>query len=356
MLARFAPALTLALAVVGLAACPKPPTPTEPARSAPVATLEIGTPEIVAVSPAPETPVAPTLFEEVALPRAEGDSTDYKGEARRYLGEGRGMEAVGALRIALSTENTPELWQLLGEAYLAAGDDAKGLSCLEESVDGDPTSLAARRTLARRYLATNDPVRAREHIDEMLRQDPQDAAARQMLGRSFMQQKMWKESIAAFSLVVQGQPDNIHAHNNLGYSALQIGELELARQHLEHTLSLEPQEGYMLNNLGVTYERLDRHAEAHAAFARAAELSPRYAQAKLNRDRLQAGLSQDERIVSAETLLQLRDARSDEVGAITDPAGDADPVGSAVNAAVDAATGGGIRLAPSDRQTDDLTP
>ena len=34
----------------------------------------------------------------------------------------------------------------------------------------------------------------------MLRQDPQDAAARQMVGRSFMQQKMWKEAIAAFTL------------------------------------------------------------------------------------------------------------------------------------------------------------
>lgn len=111
----------------------------------------------------------------------------------------------------------------------------------------------------------------------------------------------------------------------------------------------------MLNNLGVTYERLGRHAEAHAAFSRAAELSPRYAQAKLNRDRLQAGLSQDERIVSAETLLQLRDAHAEADDTVGGDTG-ADPAGAAVNAAVDAATGGGIRLAPSDRQTDDLTP
>ena len=63
----------------------------------------------------------------------------------------------------------------------------------------------------------------------------------------------------------------------------------------------------MLNNLGVAYERSGRHAEAHAAFARAAELSPRYAQAALNRDRLQRGLDQAQRIVSSETLLKFRD-------------------------------------------------
>lgn len=350
MLARFAPALMLALVVVGLVACPRTPAPVEPVSTPPIATLEIGTPEIVAVAPEPADP--PSLFDEIALVRAEGDTTDYKAEGKRYLGEKRGMEAVGALRVALSTENTPELWQLLGEAYLAAGDDDKGLACLEESVDADPTSLAARRVLAKRYLAANDALHAREHIDEMLRQDPQDTAARQMLGRTFMQDKMWKEAISAFSLVVQTQPDNIHAHNNIGYSALQIGELELARAHLERTLSLEPQEGYMLNNLGVTYERLGRSAEAHAAFARAAELSPRYAQAKLNRDRLQAGLTQDQRIVSAETLLQLRTpaAGPEAVEGIDVPTPDA------VGAAIDAATGGGIRLAPSDRQADDPTP
>ena len=95
--------------------------------------------------------------------------------------------------------------------------------------------------------------------------------------------------------------------------------------------------------------RLIRYALAlgeHGNFARAAELSPRYAQAKLNRDRLQAGLTQDERIVSAETLLQLRSTPSIDDGLAADPVG----------AAVDAVTGGGIRLAPSDRQADAPMP
>lgn len=349
MLARVVPALCLALVVVGIGACPNPPAPIEQARPAPVVKLDIGEPTVVAlVSAAPAAP--PTLFDTVALAPAEGDVIDYQKEGHRYLAEGRAMEAVGALRLALSTSNTPAVWQLLGEAYLDVGDDAKGLSCLEESINVDPAQVAARRTLAKRYLAKNDGARAKQHVDELLRQDAQDASARQLLGRSLMQQKMWQEAIDAFALVVQAEPDNIYAHNNLGYSALQIGELELARAHLERTLSLEPQQGYMLNNLGVTYERLGRQAEGHAAFSRAAELSPRYAQAKLNRDRLQAALSQDERIVSAETLLQLRAAPSDAVDGGEAPG--ADPVG----AAVDAATGGGIRLAPSDRQVDGPMP
>lgn len=344
MLARVTPALCLALVVIGIGACPRTPAPVEPTRPTPVVKLDIGEPEIVAVAPAP--PAVPTLLDAIAVAPAEGDTTDYREQGMRYLADGRAMEAVGALRFALSKSATPQVWQSLGDAYLAVGDDEKGIACLEEAINQEPTLAAARRSLAKRYLALNDGVRAKLHIDELVRLDPQDAGARQQLGRAQMQQRMWKEAIETFALVVQQEPDNIYAHNNLGYSAIQIGELDLAREHLERTLSLEPQQGYMLNNLGVTYERLGRQAEAHAAFARAAELSPRYAQAKLNRDRLQAGLTQDERIVSAETLLQLRSTPSGDAAASSDPVG----------AAVDAVTGGGIRLAPSDRQADAPMP
>jgi len=51
---------------------------------------------------------------------------------------------------------------------------------------------------------------------------------------------------------------------------------------------------------------------ASAAFARAAELSPKYAQASLNRDRVQRGLDQGQRIVSNDTLLKLREGLFDE--------------------------------------------
>lgn len=77
----------------------------------------------------------------------------------------------------------------------------------------------------------------------------------------------------------------------------------------------------MLNNLGVAYERAARHAFAHAAFARAAELSPRYAQAVLNRDRLQRGLAPEERLVSAETLAKLRAVDAEDLGT-SEPAAD----------------------------------
>lgn len=356
MFAKLSPVVMLVLAIT---ACSKSPAP-DAAHAPRHVDVQLGEPEIVdahnmnnmngteTVSP----PRAETLHEKEALPRHPGDSNDYVKVGDDHLKAGRALEAVGAYRIALSVDDGGETWRKLGEAYLAAGDDVRGVACLEEAVGIDTGLASARKALAKHYLANNDGDKALLHADELVRQRPLDASVRQMLGRAQMQARMWKEAIASFSLVVRDEPDNIFAHNNIGYSAIQIGELELAREHLERTLSLEPQQGYMMNNLGVAYERLGRAAEAHAAFSRAAELSPRYAQAKLNRDRLQAGLTQDERIVSAETLVSMR-----EPALVDDSTGELDGAsetgGDAIEQAMNAAAGGSARLAPSPSTTDE---
>lgn len=346
MLSRFAPIVMLAFAVTQLAvigACSREPARETP-KTAPTVEVVLGEPEIVSETVSP--PRAATLHETEALPRNPGDTTDYLAEGERFMSAGRALEAIGAYRVALSIDNDADVWRKLGEAYLAAGDDVRGVPCLVEAVSIDTGLVAARKALVKHYLANDDGAAARMHADELVRQRPLDPSLRQMLGRALMQERMWKEAIAAFRLVVSEEPDNIFAHNNLGYSAIQIGEFEVAREHLERTLSLEPQQGYMLNNLGVTYERLGRSAEAHAAFSRAAELSPRYAQAKLNRDRLQAGLTQDERIVSSETLLHLREPSIVD-GAVPASFGADATGGDLVIEAMDAAAGGSARLAPS---------
>lgn len=350
MFVRIAPIVLLVFAVTQLA-CSKAPSQevesVQSKRNHPVAEVHMGEPHIVATageSVSVSPPRAETLHDKEALPRHPGDATDYVALGDDHMKAGHHIEAIGAYRVALSVDDGAEIWKKLGDAYLAAGDAERGVPCLEEAVATDTTLASARKSLLKHYLANNDGGSAIVHAEELVRQRPLDAAARQMLGRAQMQERMWKEAIASFRLVVKDEPDNIFAHNNLGYSAIQIGEYELAREHLERTLSLEPQQGYMLNNLGVTYERLGRAAEAHAAFSRAAELSPRYAQAKLNRDRLQAGLTQDERIVSAEALVTMREQPVDELE-------DGQESGEKVILDAMDAAGGSARLAPAPAET-----
>jgi Flp pilus assembly protein TadD len=211
---------------------------------------------------------------------------------------------VGAVATCDGVNGVDEL-QKRADAFIATGDVNGGIACLEEAVASDPKDTKARALLVKRALQ-HDDAKARVYAEELVRQVPLDVDAREMLGRAYLQQRMWNEAIASFDLVVKQKPDDVWAHNNMGFAALQVNKLDVAREHLERVLDLSPQKGYMLNNLGVTYERLGRDAEAHAAYARACELAPKYVVAHVNRDRVQAKLTQDQRIVSNETLLRMR--------------------------------------------------
>jgi tetratricopeptide (TPR) repeat protein len=285
------------------------------------------------------------------IPTDEDDGTDYEEVADTLVALGQTSEGINAYRQALSRGASAALWQKLGDAYVKAGDDARGAKCLVESIAMDPVALDAHKSLAKIALAKNDGKGARVHAEEVVKRAPNDVAGHRLLGRSFLQQAMWKEAIAEMNLVLDQRPDDAYAHNNVGFAALQIGDLDTARDHLERCLSLEPQHGYMFNNLGVAYERLGRRAEAHAAFSRAAELSPKYAVALVNKNRVRVALSTEEQIESDELLLSMRTPPIDG-GAVPASMAVDDTGGDLVDAGVESVpgsdgAGGSARLAPT---------
>jgi tetratricopeptide (TPR) repeat protein len=344
MLARaaHATAACLLLAVTSLAAtagCPQVVEPLSPPSSSSSSSSS---------SPSPSSSNTSRLVDVQPL-EPDGEETAIAEESGRVAMDEDGMNGDDDKAPPCDGELDGGAMVKRANAFFLSGDKDGGVACLEEALTVDPQDNTARAALVKHYLDVNEGRLAHVYADELVREKPLDASARQMLGRALLQEKMWKEAIDAFALVVKAEPDNVYAHNNIGFAALQLGQLEVAREHLERCLSLEPQQGYMLNNLGVTYERLARFAEAHAAYSRAAELSPKYAQAALNRDRLQAALGQDDRILSAETLLRFREpvtadgvvdgsahgADSDEapVDGTGTGAGAVDPVAAAVDAA-----------------------
>ena len=226
------------------------------------------------------------------------------GEEARLRGDAAG--AVALLRQSVRATGTPEAWASLGRAYADLGARERAIRCLEQALVDDAAATQTRVALARVALDAKDTPRAARHVLELVRQAPLDPAVRQLEGRAALQAQRWRAAISAFELVVAAQPDNVYAHNNLGFAALQVGDLTSAREHMEQAVAAGAKEGFVFNNLGVVYERLGRVAEAYAAFARAAELAPRYASAALNRDRLQRNLTQEDRLTSADILLSMR--------------------------------------------------
>jgi tetratricopeptide (TPR) repeat protein len=266
--------------------------------------------DTLAVAPVmEESPPTPrTLFEEEAL-FVEGDvAEEHREIAKQLMAEDKPGEAIESFRKALFAQPTHQSWAELGRAYLEAGEDDRGLACLEEALTTNRFMFDDRVEMAKRYLAKGDLEKARHHAEIVAVNSRDNVDANYTAGMAYMKSNMWKEAVGSFERVVEVEPDNKFARNNLGYAALQVGEDHIALRHLEETLDLEPT-SYMMNNLGIAYERLAQEIDAYASFLRAVEMKPGYVNAIVNRDRIALSLTDEEKQLAMDIVEELKTPR-----------------------------------------------
>ena len=250
------------------------------------AVIEPGTPDLTVGAPG-------SLLSQEAIPHHDPRFHDHYQEALILGEQGDTGAAIDALRMALfDAPDSGATWYALGQAYVSAARRSQGVACITEAVVHAPRHADARRFLARHWLDKGDPRAARPHADALVSIAGDDYRTHYLRSRVFAGLSMWEEAIASGRRSIALNPEFIYAYNNVGFAALQIGRDVLAVQYLEAATELTPVAPYMLNNLGVAYERMDRDGDALAVWSRAAMLDPTYVKAIANRDRIQVVVDQ----------------------------------------------------------------
>ena len=88
-----------------------------------------------------------------------------------------------------------------------------------------------------------------------------------------IQNGQFAEAVRAFQEAIAADPGDVEALNNLGYAHFLSGNLETAEQVLFHALRLAPGRANAWTNLGQTYAKQKKQAEAVACFANAYRFS-----------------------------------------------------------------------------------
>jgi tetratricopeptide (TPR) repeat protein len=284
------------------------PTPGEEDESASVESAQGTTEDLM-----PPT----TLLTAEWFPHNDAEYRDHYGEATRLREEGRYEEAVEALRMELfDAPDSATTWLLLGETYAQLNRKEQALDAVHESLTFDPEFADAWAFIARFHLEEGQPSAAIDAAKQLVAQRPHDAEASHLLARSQMGLAMWSEAIETCKRTIAIDPEFTRAYNNLGFSALQIGQTEVAKTYLSEAAELPGVEAYMLNNLGIALERSGDHGDAARTFAKALELNPSYSRAALNRDRVQRRIDES---VAAE-LARILAEREEAEGSSSDSA------------------------------------
>ena len=104
-----------------------------------------------------------------------------------------------------------------------------------------------------------------------------------MLGLIFARNNMHLEAIREFGSVINQNPSNSWAYDNLGKALLSIKKYDAALRAFQRAVELSPNYADLYNNCGIAYLEMGDCKNAVEQFDTAIEMNPYYAEAYFNR-------------------------------------------------------------------------
>ena len=133
--------------------------------------------------------------------------------------------------------------RLLDQALEEAnrGRYPRAIRLLEQVLERAPAHVEARRNLGMAHLETGDVDKAQQYIVQALRLDPDDAWSLLLMGNIFLQHRNDPETAADFyRRAAESDPDDPYLLTNLGALHAQQGDNEQARAYFKKAIAAEP--------------------------------------------------------------------------------------------------------------------
>jgi tetratricopeptide (TPR) repeat protein len=179
----------------------------------------------------------------------------------------------------------------LGKVYKSKGMFDKAIEHYRKYLMVVPDSMGALFSMGAAYQSKGMTEKAAEHFRSVLSLAPytSDAMKNTYLSESHYNlalinwlQGLTAEAIEHYKHSVSLKPDNVDAHNNLGFAYFSKGQLDRAIEHYKKALEFQPDYSLAHLNLGEAYfsrGRPDKAIEHYKAFLK---IRPDYAEAHFN--------------------------------------------------------------------------
>ncbi|MBI5240809.1 MAG: tetratricopeptide repeat protein [Elusimicrobia bacterium] len=118
----------------------------------------------------------------------------------------------------------------------------------------------------------------------VLQVDPGQAMARNNLGLVYSSEGRMTQALEQFHLALEQRPRYATARNNLGSALLRLGRLQEAEAEFRAAMADDPGMPHPYNNIGLILAHRKRYREAVAMFETALSLDPGFGQAAANRE------------------------------------------------------------------------
>lgn len=145
------------------------------------------------------------------------------------------------------------------------------LARIESRAQVDPETL---RQQGLEQFRTGNFTEAARLFKQVIELDPGNSNAHNELGVTCVRLGRIEESLASFQTAISISPRLVEARYNLGTQYFKLGKYDDSIRELTETVRLEPGHANAWNNLGVALARVDRHREAINAYNSALQIRP----------------------------------------------------------------------------------
>ena len=160
-------------------------------------------------------------------------------EAKDPAGAITAFERALTLVPTAGGSNSPNA--LIASVALEQKDTARAVRALEAHVKGDPSDVAAARTLALLLEPMGDARRTVDAFARVVAADPFDAKAQTAVGRYALSRKETPAALRSFrSALALNPPDRASAHTDLAEAYVQAGQTAEARREVLAALEIAP--------------------------------------------------------------------------------------------------------------------
>jgi tetratricopeptide (TPR) repeat protein len=180
--------------------------------------------------------------------------------------------------------------KMVGLDYVLLDDYADAIKWLEKAVTLDGTNKDAWYYLGRAYYTKSRLIEARKAFLTVLDLDPRDSKAENNLGLIFESSAQPEAAIEAYRTAIAWQEQSPHPSEqpyvNLGNLLMERGRMEEALAPLEKAVALAPDNAFCHMTLGVYYRKIGKPVPARRELERATQLDPENAAAHYQLGRL----------------------------------------------------------------------
>jgi putative PEP-CTERM system TPR-repeat lipoprotein len=228
---------------------------------------------------------------------APADSNIARDLAVLYLATGKSDQALKqAKALQAVAPKSAAGFALEGDVHLRAKQDTAAEKAYRDGLKVEPASSPTAMKLHSVLLAAGKKGDADAMARTWIAERPKDAAFRNYLGEQALRTGDYKAAAAQYQSVVELQPDNAVALNNLAWSLGKLGDAK-AVGYAERALKVAPESASVLDTLGVLLVDKGDAAKGVEYIAKAVQLAPNRHEIRLNYAKalLKAGRKDDAR-------------------------------------------------------------